>query len=364
MTEPDPHPVSLLDYERIAAARLPRMTYDYFAAGADDGVTLRSNREAFDRITLRPRVLRGVGTPDLSAGILGRTHSVPILVAPTAFAKLAHPDGELAIARACETSGVTHVLSTLSTFSMEAVAEASSAPRWFQVYVFKDREVTRALVERAATAGCEALVLTVDVPVLGSREADVRNRFALPEGIYPENLISEEERRVWAEGGSGLARYFAAHIDAALTWDDVDWLRSISQLPVLVKGILRGDDAVLALAHGAAGVIVSNHGGRQLDGVPAAIDALQEVAEAVHGRADVLMDGGVRRGTDIVKALALGATAVLIGRPVLWGLTVDGEAGARRVLDVLSDELRRALALCGCRSLADVRPDLVGAPLA
>src|SRR5688572_17577649 len=233
MTQPDPRPVSLLDYERLAAERLPRMAYDYFAAGADDEVTLRRNREAFERMSLRPRVLRGVGTPDLSTTVLGRRHPLPVLVAPTAFARLAHPDGELAIARASGDAGVTQVLSTLSTYSIEAVAEASASPRWFQVYVFRDREVTRALVERAAAAGYEALVLTVDAPVLGSREADVRNGFALPAGIYPANLLSDKEREVWAAEGSGLARYFAEHIDASLTWGDFDWLRSVSRLPVL-----------------------------------------------------------------------------------------------------------------------------------
>jgi 4-hydroxymandelate oxidase len=252
------------------------------------------------------------------------------------------------------------VVSTLSTYSLEAVADASRAPRWFQLYVFKDREITRALVERAAAAGYEALVLTVDVPVLGSREADVRNQFALPDGIYPENLVTDEERRVRSEGGSGLARYFADYIDPALTWPDVEWLRSITPLPVLVKGVLRADDARLAVEHGAAGVIVSNHGGRQLDGAPAAIEVLREVAEAVGERADVLMDGGVRRGTDIVKALALGARAVLVGRPVLWGLAVGGEAGVARVLTTLRDELARAMALCGCRSVEEVGADLLG----
>jgi 4-hydroxymandelate oxidase len=359
VVDSDQRPLSLLDFERLAAERLPRMVYDYFAAGADDELTLRRNREAFERITIRPRVLRAVGDPDLRGTVLGREHAMPILVAPTAFARLAHVDGELAVARACATLGVTQVLSTLSTYSLESVAEVTPSRRWFQLYVFKDRGITRSLVERAEAAGYEALVLTADVPVLGSREADARNRFALPAGINPENLVSHEDRAVQSADGSGLARYFADHIDPALTWDDVDWLRSITALPVLVKGILRGDDAQLAVEHGAAGVIVSNHGGRQLDGVPAAIEVLRDVAEAVDGRAQVLMDGGVRRGTDIVKALALGASAVLIGRPVLWGLALDGEAGVRRVLETLRDELARALALCGCRALRDVTPGLL-----
>jgi 4-hydroxymandelate oxidase len=254
---------------------------------------------------------------------------------------------------------VKQVVSTLSTYSLEAVAAASPGRGWFQVYVFRDRATTQGLVERAAAAGYEALVLTVDAPVLGSREADARNNFALPAGIYPENLLTEADRHVWAGEGSGLARYFADRIDPSLTWEDVDWVRSLSGLPVLVKGVLRGDDAQLAVEHGAAGVIVSNHGGRQLDTAVASIEAVREVADAVGGHAHVLLDGGVRRGTDVVKALASGADAVLLGRPVLWGLAVDGEAGVRDVLGILQAELERAMALCGCATVAEIGPDLL-----
>ncbi len=361
MTTPsEPPPVSIAEYGRLAAARLPVMTYDYFASGADDEVTLRRNREAFERLALRPRVLRGVGVPDTSVEVFGRRHPLPLIVAPTAFARLAHPDGEIAVARACAAAGVTQTLSTLSTYSLEAVVEAGGGPRWFQVYVFRDRALTRSLVERAEAAGYESLVLTVDAPVLGSRERDVRNRFVLPEGMYPANLVPEEGQEVRPAGEeSGLARYFTSRIDPALTWDDVDWLRSVSRLPVLVKGVVRGDDARLAVSHGAAGIIVSNHGGRQLDSAPATIDVLREVVEAVAGRVPVLLDGGVRRGTDIVKAVALGAAAVLIGRPVLWGLAVDGEAGVARVLALLHEEFARAMALCGCGSVAGIGADLV-----
>jgi isopentenyl diphosphate isomerase/L-lactate dehydrogenase-like FMN-dependent dehydrogenase len=353
-------PLSLFDYERVASARLSQMTADYFASGADDGVTLRRNRDALERLALRYRVLRGVGVPDTSIELFGRRLSMPVLVAPTAFAKLAHGDGELAIARAAADAGVTQVLSTLSSYSLEAVAAAAPAPRWFQVYVFRDRAITESLVRRAEAAGYDALMMTVDAPVLGSREADVRNRFSLPDGVFPENLVTEADRRLRSGGqDSGLAQYFAQHIDPTLTWADLEWLCSLTSLPVLVKGVVRGDDAAQALTCGAAGLVVSNHGGRQLDAAPATIEVLPEVVSAAAGHVPVLLDGGIRRGTDVVKALALGATAVLVGRPVLWGLAVSGEAGVRHVFAILAAELQRAMALCGARTVAEVERDLI-----
>jgi 4-hydroxymandelate oxidase len=358
-----PRPLNLFEYERLAAERLPAMAYDYFASGAHDELTLRDNRAAFERRRLRPRVLRDVSKRDASTVLLGRTHALPVLTAPMAFQRLAHPEGELALARACSALGVTLTLSTLSTVALEEVAAATSmpaAPPWFQLYVYRDRALTQALVERAEAAGYEALMLTVDAPLLGRRERDARNQFTLPPGLSAANLEHPSLRAlVSAPGESGLFRYFAQQIDPALTWDAVAWLTSITRLPVLVKGVLRGDDAALAVQAGARGVIVSNHGGRQLDGSIAAIDALPEVVEAVAGRVDVLVDGGVRRGTDIVKAIALGARAVLLGRPLLWGLAVDGEAGARHVLELLRDELDLAMALCGAGTLEDLTPDLV-----
>ena len=364
---PNSRPLNLLEYERLAAERLPAMAYDYFASGAHDELTLRDNRAAFERLRLRPRVMHDVSRRDTSTVILGRTHALPVLAAPMAFQRLAHPEGELALARATSALGVTLVLSTLSSVTLEEVAAATSTPAatpaatpWFQLYTYRDRALTRTLVERAEAAGYEALVLTVDAPLLGRRERDARNEFTLPPGLVAANLEHPSMRAlVAAPGESGLFRYFAEQIDPALTWDDLEWLTSITRLPVLVKGVLRGDDAALAVQAGARGVIVSNHGGRQLDGAIAAIDALPEVVAAVADRVDVLVDGGVRRGTDIVKAIALGASAVLLGRPLLWGLAVDGEAGARHVLELLRDELDLALALCGARTLADLTRDLV-----
>jgi 4-hydroxymandelate oxidase len=353
-------PLNLFEYERLAAERLPAMAYDYFASGAHDELTLRENRAAFERLRLRPRVLRDVAVRDASTVILGRTHALPVLAAPMAFQRLAHPEGELALARATDGLGVSLALSTLSTVALEDVARATSTPAWFQLYAYRDRALTRALVERAEASGYEALVLTVDAPLLGRRERDARNEFALPPGLAAANLEHPSMRAlVSAPGESGLFRYFREQIDAALTWDDLSWLTSSTRLPVLVKGVLRGDDAALAVAAGARGVIVSNHGGRQLDGAIAAIDALPEVVETVAGRGAVLVDGGVRRGTDIVKAIALGASAVLVGRPLLWGLAVEGETGARHVLELLRDELDLAMALCGARTLEDLTRDLV-----
>jgi len=353
--------LNLHDLERLALERLAPLVRDYYASGADDEVTLRDNRAAFDRLKLHYRVMVDVGTRDLTTQVLGHTVALPVLLAPTAFQRLAHPEGEVATARAAGAAGTIMILSTLSTTPVEEVVAASRGPVWFQLYVYRDRGATEALVRRVEAAGCAALVLTVDAPVLGQRERDVRNRFALPPGLSVENMLSHGMGGV-APGGSdsGLAAYFASLLDPALTWKDLEWLRSITRLPVLVKGVVRPDDAVRAVEHGAAGVVVSNHGGRQLDTAPATIDVLPSVVDAVAGRAEVLVDGGVRRGTDVVKAVALGARAVLIGRSALWGLTVAGQDGVAAVLAILRAELHRALALCGCPQIRALGRDLVG----
>ncbi len=360
MTTEATRPQNLFDYEGLAAERLPSMAYDYFASGAHDELTLKANRTAFERLRLRPHVMRDVMRRDPTTMVLGRAHPLPVIAAPMAFQRLAHPDGELALARATSSRGLTMTLSTLATTSLEEVATASTVRGWFQLYIYRDRALTRSLVERAEAAGYEALVLTVDAPLLGRRERDARNAFALPPGLVAANLPPDGPRALEAAPGeSGLFRYFASLMDPAVTWDDLAWLRSVTHLPILVKGILRGDDATLAVEAGAAAVVVSNHGGRQLDTALATIGALPEVVDAIGGRVDVLVDGGIRRGTDIVKAIALGARAVLIGRPLLWGLAVNGEAGAGHVLDLLAAELDLAMALCGARTLADLTPDLI-----
>jgi 4-hydroxymandelate oxidase len=350
---------SLYDYERDAALRLERSAFDYFAGGAGDEITVRENVAAYDRLAFRYRVLRSTAAPDLSTQVLGRRLPHPVLFAPTAFARLAHPDGELAISRAARATQTVHVLSTLSTVTLEEVAGDADPPPWFQLYVFRDRGLTRELVARASEARYDAIVLTVDAPVLGRRDRDARSRFALPAGMLAANLSGAGKETIASGGGSGLLEYFAAQIDPALAWSDVEWLCAETSLPVIVKGIVRGDDACAALQHGCRGVVVSNHGGRQLDTAIATIDALPEVCAAVGGSAAVLVDGGIRRGQHIAKALAIGADAVLIGRPVIFGLAAAGQAGVEHTVALLLDELRCAMQLCGARERAELTPDLV-----
>ena len=347
------------DWEAAAAMRLSQSAYDYYRSGADGEITLDRNRDAYARWEIWYRVLRDVSHVDTRTTILGVDVSTPILVAPTAYHKLACPDGECASARAAAAAGTIFTLSTLATTRLEDVALASAGPKWFQLYVHKDRGLTRSLVERARAAGYRALVLTVDTPILGRRLRDVRNRFALPDGLTMENLV--DFANVAGVQGSALASYVASFHDASLGFENLAWLAELAgpTMPLVVKGIVRPDDAVRALAHGAAAILVSNHGARQLDSAPATLDALVQVVEAVAGRAPVLVDGGIRWGTDVFKALALGAAAVLVGRPLLWGLAVDGEDGARAVLDQLARELSNAMALAGSASLADIDRTLV-----
>jgi 4-hydroxymandelate oxidase len=356
--------LNLAEYEAAARNILPQMAFDYIDGGADDEVTLRENRAAFARLRLRPRILAGVGTRDLRVTLFDQTLSFPVLVAPMAFHQLATPDGELATARAAGAAGTIMCVSTAANYSLEAVAGAATGPLWFQLYCYKDRELTRNLVDRAQAAGYGALVLTADTPMVGRRERDIRNRFTLPPGTGWKNVEAFGKRDLPQDvAGSGLAAYVAGQQDANLTWADVDWLAGISRVPVLVKGVLCAADARLAAEHGTAGVIVSNHGGRQLDTALATIDALPEIATAAsESNLTVLLDGGVRRGTDVLKALALGAQAVLLGRPVLWGLAVGGEAGGRAVLETLRAEFDLAMSLAGCKSLADLNSDLVVRP--
>ena len=351
--------LNLAEIEAAAKERLTALAYEYYVGGANDEVTVRENRSAFERLALRYHVLVDVRQRSTKTTVLGAPVDFPVLVAPTAFQRLACDDGEIATARAAKAAGTVMILSTASTCAIEDVA-AVGGRQWFQLYVYSDRGLTKALVERAEACGMGAVVLTVDAPVLGRRERDLRNRFHLPDGVRLANVPSSGSVPMpTGHGDSGLANHFASGIDAGLTWPDVEWLRSITRLPVLIKGIVRGDDAAKAVDHGASGIIVSNHGGRQLDTAIASVRALPEVVDAVAGRADVLLDGGVRRGTDVIKAIALGARAVLIGRPVVWGLASGGEAGARRVLDLLRAEVDLALALCGCPTIGDISRDLV-----
>jgi (S)-3,5-dihydroxyphenylglycine transaminase len=351
----EPH--TLADYAALARAELAPDVWDFIEGGAGRERTLAANEEAFGRVRLRPRVLTGVLRPDTGTRILGRDWIAPVGVAPLAYHTLADPAGEVATARAAGLAGLPLVVSTFAGRTFEDIARAGTAPLWLQVYCFRDREVTRALVERAERAGFEALVLTADAPRLGRRLRDIRNGFRLPEGIAPANLplpgagsgpVPGGEAGFASPGGHALAEF-----DPALDWSVIKWLHSVSSLPVLVKGVLTASDARRALSAGADGIIVSNHGGRQLDGAAATLDALPEIADAVAGARPLLMDGGIRCGGDVLAALALGADAVLLGRPVLHGLAVGQAEGVRRVLDIVVDELKEAMLLTGTATVAD-----------
>jgi 4-hydroxymandelate oxidase len=345
--------VNLFDYEELARKRLPAMAYEYIAGGAGDEVTLRDNRTHFDAIRLKPRVLRDVSKLDTSSTLFGQRLEYPILLAPTAYHKITNPEGEVATARGAGAAHAVMCVSSFATTSIEDVAKAATGPLWFQLYVQPDRGFTKALVQRAEAAGCRALLVTCDTPVIGIRNREVRAGFRLPPGMERENL------KGLTGGASSVAHadegtIYSGIFDPALTWDGIDWIRSFAKVPVILKGILSPEDAALAVQHGADGILVSNHGARNLDTVPATIDALPGVVEAVGGRIPVLMDGGIRRGTDVVKALAFGARAVLIGRPYLWGLSVGGADGVHNVMGILRSEFQSAMALCGHTSLATI----------
>jgi len=352
--------VSVFDYEAAAREKLPRTAYDYYRSGANDELTLHENHAAYERIKLKPKVLIDTSKRDLTTTVLGQTLSMPIMVAPTAFHRMAHPEGEVATARAAGKAGALMMLSTLSTSSIEEVLPEATGPVWFQLYVYKDREATLSLVERAVSQGCTAIALTVDAQVWGRRERDIKNRFRLPKGLSIKNLMPAGKGDFPDEkADSGLAAYVTWQFDQTLTWKDIDWLCSKANVPVLLKGVLHPDDARRAADHGAAGIIVSNHGARQLDTVPATIEALPDLVEAVDGKLEVLIDGGIRRGTDVFKAIALGAKAVGVGRPIIWGLAVDGEQGAKRVIDIVRKDFELTMRLCGCSTLEDITKDLL-----
>ncbi|MCA1833610.1 MAG: alpha-hydroxy acid oxidase [Actinomycetota bacterium] len=346
-------PLNLEEFEAVAREVLPPAAYGYFAGGADDEITLRENRLAFQRRHIRYRVLRDVRIRDLTTSLLGLDLAHPIVIAPTALAMMAHADGESAIARAAAASGTLQTLSSLSSVRLEDVAAAAPGkPRWFQLYCYEDRSVTEQLVKRAAAAGYSAIVMTVDLPLLGKRERDFRNVFMIPEGVTMANFDDGDP----ADPGFSITSRIPT---PSLSWDDVTWIQSLSPVPVILKGIVRGDDAAQAVEAGVGAVWVSNHGGRQLDTSIPTADALPDVVASVAHRVPVIVDGGVRRGTDVLKALALGADAVAVGRPALWGLASGGEDGVRRVIEMLRDELSLAMALAGCRSLSEIDAGLI-----
>ena len=359
-------PISLFDFEALARGRMDPHLWDYVEAGAGDEVTLRRNRAAFEGITVNPRFLVDVSSRDLSTTVLGQQISVPVMVTPAGGQRYVHPEGERATARAAGAAGTLMTLPSNSGYSIEEVAQVATGPLWFQLSHFGD-EVTELLVTRAEAAGYRAICLTVDAPVPSIRERDVRNGFS-GQGEpswgslrdYPEVVDRNEALRRYIRGGPDTpAETPEAH---GLTWDRLEWLQSLTSLPLLVKGIRTAEDAVLCAEHGVDGIVVSNHGARHLDGTLSSIETLPAIAEAVGDAVEVYLDSGVRRGMDVLKALALGARAVLIGRPVFWGLAVDGEEGVRRVLEILRTELDLAMAYCGRTRVADLRRDLVTLP--
>jgi 4-hydroxymandelate oxidase len=346
-------------WEADARAHLAAMTADYYAGGARDEATLAANRAGWARWALRHRILTDVSRVDPSTTAAGLPLAFPVMAAPTAFHGLAHPEGERATARGVAAAGTAMILSTLSTAPVEEVAAAAGGAVLFQLYVYKDRGATDAIVDRVRAAGCRALVLTADAPVLGTRFRDVRNGFHLPAGLSLPNAAPSGRDLGSVTGGSGLARYVAEQLDPTLGWADLERFLARAGLPVWLKGVVRGEDAARAAAMGVAGLVVSNHGGRQLDHGVATARALPEVVDAVGGRVPVWVDGGVRRGADVARALALGASGVLVGRPVLWGLALEGADGVRAVLGLLRDELTEAMRLMGAPSLAALTRDLV-----
>ncbi|NWS19853.1 HAOX2 oxidase, partial [Pachyramphus minor] len=340
--------VCLSDFEAYAKKYLPKIAWDYFAAGADDCNTRDENILAYKRIHFRPRMLRDVSMMDIRTKILGTEISFPVGIAPTGFHQLAWPDGEKSTARAAKAMNTCYIASTYSTCSLEEIsAAAPEALRWFQLYIHRNRAASQHLVQRAEALGFQALVLTTDVPYTGKRRNDIRNGFRLPPHMKLKNLERDFE----------VCKM--SLLDPSVTWNDIYWLQSLTHLPIIVKGILTKEDAELAVRHGVQGIIVSNHGGRQLDEGPATIDALVEVVEAVQGRVEVYLDGGIRKGSDVLKALALGAKCVFIGRPALWGLAYKGEEGLRDVLRILQDEFRLSMALAGCARVSEIGRHLV-----
>lgn len=353
--------VNLHDFEPLARKRVTRMAYDYVAGGGADEITLRRNRDQFDRILLKPRVLVDVRKLDTRTEIFGQPLEHPVLLAPTAYHKLMHREGELATARGAGATQTTMCVSSFATTAIEKIAATKATRLWFQLYVQPDKSFTKDLVARAEAAGCTALVITVDTPVLPARDRETRAKFELPPGIEMENLTDLMLKHKQS-GHRMIEGIYAAIFEPRLTWEMVAWLRSLTKLPVILKGVLAPEDARRAAAEGASGVLVSNHGGRNLDTAPATIEALPRVVEAVEGRVPVLLDGGVRRGTDVVKALALGAKAVLIGRPYLWALATAGAPGVQKSVALLRSELEAAMALCGVTSLSQINTQVLWKP--
>jgi L-lactate dehydrogenase (cytochrome) len=367
--------VNIDDLRRAALRRLPRALFDYIDGGAEDERTMRANQADFRRYTFRPRVLVDVSNRDQSTTVLGERVASPLILAPTGFTGLFWPRGEAVAARAAGNKGVIFTASTMSICSMEEIAAAATGPLWYQLYVWRDRDIVRSLIERAQAAGFRALVVTVDTPVLGQRERDVRSGLVLPPRITVKNVLDTARRFSWLRGvltnprptfgnfvdtpgvnddAVSLASFTTKQFSPAVSWADLDWYRSIWKGPIAIKGVLSADDALLAVERGIEAIVVSNHGGRQLDDAPSPIEVLPEIVDAVDGRAEVILDGGIRRGSDVVKAVALGARACMMGKAFNYGVATAGQRGAEKAIDILQKEIDRTLALLGRPTLADL----------
>ncbi len=370
------------DLRRLAKRRLPGGVFDYIDGGAEDELSLQRNVSGYGRIEFKPRVLRDVSKIETGTTLLGRPIAMPLVLAPTGFTRIADPQGELAVARAAARAGIPYGLSTMGTRTIEEVAAVSDGPKWFQVYTWRDRSLVRQLLERAAAARFDAIELTIDTAVLGRRERDVRRGYTLPPKVGLATLIDGLLHPAWTidflrndpitfasvaeenPAGDGrsavtLSEYINAQFDPALSWGEIEWLRSVWDGPIVLKGIQTVADAELAVEHGVDAIALSNHGGRQLDGAPSIIELVEPVAQAVGGRIEIIADGGVRRGSDIVKAVALGANAVMAGRAYLYALGAAGEAGVDHLLGFLAEGMERTMALTGCREVADINRELV-----
>ncbi|XP_055372842.1 uncharacterized protein LOC129606517 [Condylostylus longicornis] len=355
--------VCVADYETKAKELLEKSALGYYASGAGDEFSLKLNKNIFQKYRLRPRCLVDVSSIDLTCKVLNKTFEWPLGVSPTAMQRMAHPDGEVANARAAGKLGSIFILSTIATTSVEEVAEkAPNTTKWFQLYIYKDRIITENLIRRAEKAGFEALVLTVDAPVFGARRADMRNKFELPShlslknfnGLFANSLNGDSDNEI-----SGINAYVSKQFDPTLTWKSVEWLIKFTKLPVIVKGILTKEDAILAKNYGCSGIIVSNHGARQIDTVPTALEVLPEIVKSVGHELTIMADGGFSNGTDIFKALAMGAKMVFVGRPCLWGLAVDGQNGVESILRILKQDFEKTMRLMGCRKISDISKEMV-----
>ncbi|MDP3706393.1 MAG: alpha-hydroxy acid oxidase [Legionellaceae bacterium] len=350
------NPINSNDFETAAQQKLNKPIYDYIASGACDEYTLKRNTVSFEHIQIIPRLFGSTSSVETEIQLFEHSISQPILVSPMAFHGLVNPLGEMATVAAINEIGIGMAVSTLSSFSLEDVAAAATCPLWFQLYIYKDRTITQELIRRAELAGYSALVVTADTPIMGKRECDIRNQFKLPDGVSAKNLVNQQLDLISSEKqGSNIKNYTDDLFDRSLTWKSIEWIQSQTKLPVILKGVMHEDDAMIALDLNIAAIIVSNHGGRQLDGMPATIEVLPDIAKRVNKKIPILVDGGFRRGTDIFKAIALGADCIMIGRPVLWALACNGVDGVKSLFDIYRTELMETMTLCGCSKIEDVK---------